>query len=1141
MHKISEELFQNALDLNETIVFEYHIKEDVISFSENISKHIPLPLRIPSFLEKMNVRGKIHQDDITKAIAFFSTRIAENDEKVLMEYIRFIDFQGEFLWYQIKGRLTLDENEEAELLYGTLTYIDEATKQQDEINQTTRDRLTQLLNGDAVIKAVGEYLPTIPKEVIPNLMIVDIDDFYSLVKIYGDVVGDGVLTEVAKILRKAFRGTDIIGRVDIDRFVVFMKGVRAPNVLLERASYICQTIKEVWSDYKEGCAMSVSVGIASIYASEADFAKLYDKAMMALHDAKQSGKDTYILYTNDMERMDNSINPLLSTREMELVKNILSPMCAWAYAVDENYQLLYRNDLLQERLQNDSNGFCYKQNKGYSEPCKDCPIKKMQENEASADYEVYSPSLRTVLQMRTTKITMRNGKNIYLFASIKEDVDAQISAVNESTERFQKAIYEIKNIIWDVNLTKNSCVRMKEQGVLTLVDRRIENYDNLRTYYKKSIVFPEDVEEFNQVTDPIYLKEAMKCGKSIICKDVRLCTNDEIYEWHSIYTVLESVDANGDQRVFIICMNINESKRRYLEIVATNIKYELMKSQSTFQKEIAMNNERYENINEMTGVLVFEYNKPDNHYYLCSMFDEVFKVDKTMLTDEWSLLNGLKCHADDKEQFENFKECIRTQYQTQKTTVRLYNKYGTAVWYTIVLQMLRGLNNETIRFLGTLQNVNAEMEVKVEMEYRADYDSVTGLYNSEAFYQRASELLHMHQNETFAIISIDIDRFRIINDRFGIDVGNKSLQQLGRAIKEVTPKHSLAKRYQADNFSVIMMYQTDQEILDYMTRLSDRAGQYFDKQWNIALSYGIYKVVDNSLPIRLMCDRARIVKKQIKGNSLSNFAVYDDKIRLQQREQAEIESEMNAALDKGEFIMYLQPKYDMKTEKICGSEALVRWQHPIRGLRVPASFLDLFESNGFITKLDVYMWEEACKYLVKLRELGINDLPISVNISRIHIHHSDLVSILLRLVEKYNIPPVMLELEITENLFIDDVTELFSQMEKLKEAGFMIEMDDFGSGYSSLNMLRKAPVDVLKIDRFFLDEIMSTERGRIIVENSVRMAKQLDLIVVAEGVETKEQLDFLRNINCDIAQGFYFARPLPIKEFEQLILKQRNE
>ncbi len=1139
MHKISEDLFQNALDMNETIVYEYHIKEDVISFSENVKNHIPLPMRVPSFVEKMNARGKIHQDDMPKAIAFFSER-SESD-KVSMEYIRFLDFGGEYRWYQVKGRLILNDDQEAELLYGTLTYVDEETKQQDEISKISKDPLTHMLNVDAVVSSVQEYLQGIPDGVIPNLLVIDIDDFQSLLEIHGEVVADGVITEVSRILKRAFRAADIIGRLDRDRFVVCMKGVRASHVLLERAAYICQTIKEVWSDYKENCALSVSVGIASMYADEADFTKLYEKALMALVDAKESGKDTYILYASDMERMDNTINPVLSTKEMELVKNILNPMCAWAYAVDENYQLLYRNDLLQNRMGNEGCGICYVQNKGYDEPCPDCPLKKMQENENAMDCEVYSPSLRTVLPMRTTKITMRNGKNVYLLASVREDIDIQIAALNESTERFHEAIYKVQNIIWDVNISKNTCVRIKEQDVMAVVDTHIENYEKLREYYKEYVVFPEDLEEFNQATDPRYLKEAVKTGKTIICKEIRLHTAEDIYAWYTFYTVLEQNPGdNQDMRVFIISLNVDESKRRYLEMIETNIKYELMKSQSSIQKEIALNNERYENVNEMTGVLVFEYNKPENRYYLCSMFDEVFKVDKSMLADEWSLLDSLRCHPDDREAFESFKERVKRDYQTQKITVRLFNRYGTAIWFTVILQMLRGLNNEPIRFLGTLQNVNAEMEVKVEMEYRADFDSLTGLYNSEAFYRRASEMIHLHAEDSFVMISVDIDRFRIINDRFGIEIGNRSLQLLGRAIKETLPRTGLAKRYQGDTFSILLVYQSDQSIIDYMNRLTEKATEYFEKQWNITLSFGIYKIVDNALPIRLMCDRARIVKKQIKGNTLANYAVYDDKIRLQQREQAEIESEMSTALAKGEFVMYLQPKVDVNTKKICGAEALVRWQHPIRGLRVPDTFLDLFESNGFITKLDIYMWEEACKYIVKLKEMG-NEMPISVNISRVHIHTTDLEPLLSGLVRKYDLEPRLLELEITENLFIDDVTELFKQMNRLKEAGFVIQMDDFGSGYSSLNMLRKAPVDVLKIDRFFLDEIMSTERGKIIVESSVRMAKQLGLEVVAEGVETREQLDFLRGINCDTAQGFYFSKPIPVDEFEVLLTKESEE
>ncbi len=1137
MHRISEDLFQNAIDLNETIVFEYHIQGDVISFSENIKKHIPLPLHVPGFLTKMDARGKIYQDDIQKSITFFSQR--EDTNKVHMEYIRFIDFNGEFLWYQLKGRIISSVDGQPELIYGTMTYIDDDTKQQADSRQLSRDPLTHLLNTEAFISEVQDYLQGIPEGVIPNLLVVDIDDFQTLIQLHGEIVGEGVLDEAAKILKRAFRTADIIGRLEGDRFVIFMKGVRTPHILLERAAYICQTVKEVWSDYKDSCALSISVGIASMKSDEADFVKLYEKALLALNDAKNSGKDTYILYANDMERMDATINPILSSKEMDLVRNILNPMCAWAYAVDENYQLLYRNDLLQDRVGNESNGICYVQNKGYDEPCPDCPLKKMKSKETSIDSEVYSPLMRTVLPMRTTKIIMRNGKPVYLLASIKEDIDTQVATMNESTERYQAAIYAIQDIIWDVNISKNTCVRIKEDNVLSVVESRIENYEKIRELYKESIIYPEDLEEFNQATDPRYLREAIKQGKSIVCKEVRLHTSEDEYAWYAFYTALGEYDREQDTRVFIIALNVDDSKRRYLEMIETNIKYELMTHHSAFQKEMALNNERYENINEMTGVLVFEYNVLSGKYYLCSMFDEVFRVDKKMLTDECSLINSLRCHPDDEDIFKTFKERCRIERQTQKITVRLYNRYETAIWFTVILQVLRGLNNEPIRYLGTLQNVNAEMEVKVEMEYRADYDSMTGLYNSDVFYRKASELIHLNADSSFVMLSIDIDRFRIINDRFGIDAGNKSLQCLGRAIKEVAPKGSIAKRYQADIFSILLQYEGDQSILDYMTKLSEKAAEYFDKKWSVSLSFGIYKVVDNNLPVRLMCDRARLVKKQIKGNTLANYAVYDDKIRLQQREQAEIESEMNTALTNGEFEMFLQPQVDVWSGKIRGAEALVRWRHPIRGIRVPATFLDLFESNGFITKLDAYMWEEACKYMSRMKEKGI-EMPISVNISRVHINNTDLVSTLLALVKKYDLTPNMLELEITENLFIDDVTELFEQMNKLKAVGFSIQMDDFGSGYSSLNMLRRAPVDVLKIDRFFLDEIMATERGRIIVETSVRMAKQLDLEVIAEGVETKEQLDFLRKIHCDTAQGFYFSRPIPKEEFTMLLLNGKT-
>ena len=269
---------------------------------------------------------------------------------------------------------------------------------------------------------------------------------------------------------------------------------------------------------------------------------------------------------------------------------------------------------------------------------------------------------------------------------------------------------------------------------------------------------------------------------------------------------------------------------------------------------------------------------------------------------------------------------------------------------------------------------------------------------------------------------------------------------------------------------------------------------------------------------------------------LTNFAIYDDRIRLMQRKVSQMESEMQTALDNDEFVMFLQPKMDLKTEKICGAEALVRWDHPTGGLRLPGEFLPYFESNGFIKKLDEYMWKTAAKYLSHLKDKDVC-VPISVNISRYHIGSTDLIQTLLSLTKEYGIDNRNLELEITETLFTEDVDKLYEVMNALKAEGFVIEMDDFGTGYSSLNMLREAPVDVIKIDRYFVDEIMSTKRGRIIIENSVTMSKQLGLTVVAEGVETKDQVDFLKAINCDVAQGYYYSKPVDMDEFERMLLK----
>ena len=1124
MKKLNDNLLQNAIDLNDMIIFEYDHRKDSITFSENIDKYIPMPSNVSSFAENIEIRGKIHNDDLKKAISFFT--MPPEEGKVKMEYVRFLDFSGEYFWYQLKGRLK-DES----VLCGTMMYIDDETKHNSEEIEKNKDNLTHVYNADTFMRLVDEYMGTMNVEVVPNLMIVDIDDYNDWKEINSKISAEGVLVEVARILKRAFRGSDIIGRVGTDRFAVFMKGIRNTNILEERAAYVRQTVKDVWSELNG--AVTVSIGISVMDRDGAGAAALYERSLTALSEAKHSGKDTYVLFDENMEKIENAVNPILTTKEMELVTNILDPMCSWAYAVDDQYHMLYMNGMLSDRLNKscaDGGMLCYL-NKGYSEPCPDCPLKSMGKDVSSYDSEIYSPSLRTTVQSRTTKISLRNGKNIYLIASVNENITKQEEEINESLSRVRNAVISMQDIIWDVDLDRNSCIRIKEENIKSVMDKRIKNYQMLREYFADKVVCSEDKGVFSEATDPKYLKQARHLGTEILCREIRLMNVEEEYEWYNLYAVIGNDD---DEHVLVIFLNVNEYIRHRLDNIETKVKYEIMKQKSDILKEMALSNERYENVNEMTGILVYEYYVAENSYYLCPMFDEVFDIDVKDLDGAWAVTDQLRPFEDDKPQYDAYIKAVKMSAQILKTTVRLYNSNGVPVWYTIIIQPLHGLNNVPVRYLATFQNVDAEMRIKSEMEYRADYDSLTGLYNAETFYRLTERYVHLHERQQMAIISVDIDKFRIINDRYGIDVGNKCLSVMGRVLKEILPQELFACRYQADVFNLLFRYDSEQDILHFMTELSEKMRSAPELTTPVSLMYGIYKIVDVDVPARLMCDRARAVKKQIKGSAISNYAVYDDVIRLKMREQAEIENEMEKALANREFEMFLQPQINIKTGKICGAEALVRWRHPQKGILVPANFLSLFEDNGFITKLDMFMWEEACKYIADLQKREIK-LPISINVSRRHIGETDIVDMITRLVEKYGFENRYLEIEITENLFMEDVSELFEEMGELKSRGFRILMDDFGSGYSSLNMLRKAPIDTMKIDRFFLDEIMSTERGKIIVESSVRMAKMIGLDVIAEGVETREQLDFLAAIDCDVAQGYYYSRPIPVDKFEEFL------
>ena len=280
---------------------------------------------------------------------------------------------------------------------------------------------------------------------------------------------------------------------------------------------------------------------------------------------------------------------------------------------------------------------------------------------------------------------------------------------------------------------------------------------------------------------------------------------------------------------------------------------------------------------------------------------------------------------------------------------------------------------------------------------------------------------------------------------------------------------------------------------------------------------------------------------RVKGMYNQSIAVYDDSFREKLLREKAITDAMVTALEEGEFIVYLQPKYSLNNNRIVGAEALVRWIHPEWGFMFPGEFIPLFEKNGFISSLDQFVWENVCAKLQEWKEKGYLLLPMSVNVSRNDIFQGSLVDIFSGLIKKYDIDPQYLHLEITESAYAECGNRIVNTIEELRKLGFTIEMDDFGSGYSSLNLLSQMSLDILKLDMKLVKNEMTKSMEKSILNDIISMAHRMNLTIVAEGIETREQMERLQSLGCDYAQGYFFAKPMPITEFEELLKGQRKE
>ena len=425
------------------------------------------------------------------------------------------------------------------------------------------------------------------------------------------------------------------------------------------------------------------------------------------------------------------------------------------------------------------------------------------------------------------------------------------------------------------------------------------------------------------------------------------------------------------------------------------------------------------------------------------------------------------------------------------------------------------------------------------MAQKITYDLLTKLFDRNTFFSLAQEMIAQKEEGTYRMVFVNIDSFKMVNEQYGIESGDEVLKWVGESLQRLTDATSgICARISSDNFA--MLYEEElvcQSMIDdtYSMAVCPPA---INKK--IKLTVGRYIVKDKSLPVVSMFDRARIAAGQIKGDYEVSFNFYDDSMRNLLIKKQSITDNMEDAVANHEFVVWYQPQYNHANRKIVGVEALVRWKREGQFVS-PAEFIPLFEQNGFIYKLDKYVWETVCNDISKWIDEGNELIPVSVNISRKDILHDDFIDTLRNLLARYRIDYKYMRLEITESAFAEETGLITKKVNELIRLGFVVEIDDFGSGYSSLNTLKDVPASVLKLDMRFFEQTSNVQRAGLVIESTIRMAKWLGMSVIAEGVEEEAQADFLKSIGCHYIQGYYYAKPMPKEDFELLMKKSKKE
>ncbi len=577
--------------------------------------------------------------------------------------------------------------------------------------------------------------------------------------------------------------------------------------------------------------------------------------------------------------------------------------------------------------------------------------------------------------------------------------------------------------------------------------------------------------------------------------------------------------------VFIIAYDITNEKKMYAEI--------------------EMQAARYRLITKSVDEIFIEYNVKDD---IMEFSNSINRYGDGVVEDFYAQHKSKAfIHEED---FPLFRETCRSLLaRSYNCEIELRTKSfdDDYTWYKLSLTSVMDENMTVSRIYGMMSNIQNTKELSKRLEMDNEYinylittDSVTGMLNYKTFTSKAEEILQKRDKDhIYGFVYSDINGFSFVNDNLGFEAGNKMLKGFGEIIKN-TPTNVIACRIYSDYFVGLYKAKSLAELVDSIKKRNE---EFFNQKQkllpgsNLTVCAGVY-VWDEGTEVSRAVFNANLARKSVKGIAHSNdCGVYDPQMHIKRAREQKIANELSSAIESGLIEMFLQPKFSMETMEVIGAEALARWRNPDGTYIMPGEFISVLEKVGYIDELDFYIYDQVLKTLSDWKMAGKRIIPVSVNFSRQHVRSGEYVDKIIEMAKEYEVSPEYIEIEITESCFGDNIDKLFRDMSKLQEAGFRIDIDDFGVSYSTLGVLLNAPVDVVKIDKTFIDEIETDERERMYVKNICQLISTMDKDLIFEGVETKQQAQILCEIGYTKAQGWLFDKAIPVTVFNEKYMK----